>query len=73
MNVISECAPSLKLIIEQYTVQTFFISKAEGTFHYIATSVCPVKVPPRRIPAHYEEKVEKQIQNKLDNHIIEQS
>ena len=59
-----ECAPGLKLIIEQY--KHLFIlkpGKAEGTFHYIPTSGCPVKVPPRRIPAHYKEEVEKQIQH----------
>jgi len=33
----------------------------------------PVKVPPRHIPAHYKEEVEKQIQHMLDNHIIEES
>ena len=69
-----ECAPGLKLIIEQY--KHLFIlkpGKAEGTFHYIPTSGCPVKVSPRRIPAHYKEEVEKQIQHMLDNHIIEPS
>ena len=70
-----ECAPGLKLIIQQY--KHLFImkpGKAEDTYHYITTtSGCPVKVPPRRIPAHYKEEVEKQIQHMLDNHIIEQS
>ena len=44
--------------------------KAEGTYHNIPTSGCPVKVPPRHIPA---QEVEKQIQIMLDNHIIEPS
>ena len=42
-----ECAPGLKLIIQQY--KHLFImkpGKAEGTYHYIPTSGCPVKVPP---------------------------
>ena len=40
-----ECAPGLKLIIQQY--KHLFImkpGKAEGTYHYIPTSGCPVKV-----------------------------
>ena len=69
-----ECAPGLKLIIQQYKhLFIMKLGKAEGTYHYIPTSGCPVKVPPRRLPAHYKEEVEKQIQHMLDNHIIEQS
>ena len=69
-----ECSPSLNMILEQH--KQLFITrpgKAEGTYHYIPTSGCPVKVPPRRIPAHYKEEVETLIQTMLDNHIIEPS
>jgi len=62
------------LILEQY--RHLFIlrpGKAEGTYHHIPTSGSPVKTPPRRVPAHYKEEVEKQIQHMLDNHIIEES
>ena len=33
-----------------------------ATQHYIPTSGSPTRVPPRRIPAHYREEVEQQIQ-----------
>ena len=66
-----EGTPNLNMILEQHKL--LFITrpgKAEGTYHYIPASGCPVKVPPRRIPAHYKEEVETQIQTMLDNHII---
>ena len=71
---IPECPPGLSVILGQHK-QLFIMKpgKAEGTYHNIPTSGCPVKVPPRRIPAHYKEEVEKQIQIMLDNHIIEPS
>ena len=31
--------------------------KTTAEYHYIPTTGCPVKVPPRRIPAHYREKL----------------
>ena len=70
---IPECPPGLSVILDQYK-QLFIMKpgKAEGTYN-IPTSGCPVKVPPRRIPAHYKEEVEKQIRIMLDNHIIEPS
>ena len=69
-----QCAPALKLLLEQYK-NLFVLSpgKAEGTYHYIPTAGSPVKLPPRRIPALYKEEVEKQIQHMLDNHIIEEN
>ena len=42
-------------------------------YHFIPTTGNPVKVPPRRIPAHYREEVEKQIQAMLEQDIIEES
>ena len=41
--------------------------------HFIPTTDSPVKVPPRRIPAHYRAEVEKQLQDMLEMGIIEES
>ena len=41
--------------------------------HYIPTTGNPVRVPPRRIPAHYRDEVEQQMQEMLDLGIIEES
>ena len=41
--------------------------------HFIPTADSPVKVPPRRIPAHYRAEVEKQLQDMLELGIIEES
>ena len=41
--------------------------------HYIPTSGSPTRVPPRRIPVHYREEVEQQIQEMLVQGIIEES
>ena len=41
--------------------------------HYIPTSSSPTRVPPRRIPAHYREEMEQQIQEMLAQEIIEES
>ena len=43
------------------------------TCHYIPTISTPSKIPPRRIPAHYREEVETQIQEMLDLGVIEVS
>lgn len=41
--------------------------------HYITTSDPPTRVPPRRIPAHYVQEVEQQIEDMLSQGIIEVS
>ena len=43
------------------------------TCHKITTNGPPVRVPPRRIPAHYRTEVESQIQHMLQKGIIEES
>ena len=42
-------------------------------YHHIPTHGLPVRVPPRRIAAHYKDTVEKQIQQMLKQGIIEES
>ena len=41
--------------------------------HFIPTNGTPVKIPPRRIPAHFRAQVEEQIQAMLQDGIIEKS
>ena len=58
--------PSLSSIVQQH--QSLFRTLpgvTEAAQHFIPTTGNPVKVPPRRIPAHYRENVEKQIQTML--------
>jgi hypothetical protein len=45
----------------------------EGACHYITSTGTPVRVPPRRIPAHYRQEIEKQINTMLEQGIIEES
>ena len=42
-------------------------------YHHIPIQGSPVRVPPRRIPAHYRETVEKQIHQMLEQGVIEES
>ena len=41
--------------------------------HFIPTTGNPVRIPPRRIPAHYRAEVERQLQDMLNQGIIEES
>ena len=45
----------------------------DSAHHYIPTSGNPVRVPPRRIPAHYRGEVKQQIDTMLKQGIIEES
>ena len=47
--------------------------RTDVAYHSIPTTGNPVKVPPRRIPAHYREEVCRQIQEMLDQGIIRES
>ena len=70
-----ECSlPSFKAVIEEY--QALFRTTpgvTEVACHYIPTTGNPVQVPPRRIPAHYRQEVETQINTMLQQGIIEES
>ena len=45
----------------------------DSTHHYIPTAGNPVRVPPRRVPAHYRSEVTQQIQTMLEQDIIVRS
>ena len=45
----------------------------DAAHHFIPTAGTPVRVPPRRIPAHYREEVDKQITTMLAQGIIKES
>ena len=68
--------PNLKFccVIERYC-KLFCTTPGytEDAWHYIPTVGNPVKVPPRRIPAHYRTEVCQQIQTMLDEGVIRRS
>ena len=41
--------------------------------HHISTTGSPIRVPPRRIPAHYKQEVEEQVQQMLHKGVIQES
>jgi hypothetical protein len=67
-------APGFEVVVEEFKdlfrTSPGVTSEAQ---HYIPTTGNPVRVPPRRIPAHYRDEVEQQIQEMLDLGIIEES
>ena len=69
------CAsPNLYCVMEKY--HGLFCTKpgyTEDAWHYIPTVGNPLKVLPRRIPAHYRAKVSQQVQTMLDEGIIRHS
>ena len=65
---------SLSSLIREY--KDLFRAKpglTEEAQHFIHTTGSPVRVPPRRIPVHYREEVECQIQEMLRQGIIKES
>lgn len=70
-----ECPnPLLRGVVKEY-YELFRTTPGvtEAAQHFIPTTGHPVKVPPRRIPAHYRDNVEKQIEAMLEQGIIERS
>ena len=45
----------------------------EEAYHFIPTTGNPVRVPPRRVPVHYREEVDRQIRTMLEQGIIVES
>lgn len=70
-----ECSrPGLSAILEQY--QNLFQTKlgvTDVTCHFIPSTGNPGRVPPRHIPVQYQEDVQKQLEEMLDQGIIEES
>ena len=70
-----ECpAPALYSVVAEY--QDLFRTTpgvTEEAYHFIPTTGNPVKVPPRRVPAHYREEVDRQIRTMLEQGVIEES
>jgi len=66
--------PNLQHLLRQYQL-LFRCSPGKTTLaqHYIPTHGSPVRVPPRRIPAHYKTQIQTQIQDMLNRGIIEES
>jgi hypothetical protein len=67
--------PSADIIEDRAVYYSLFTTVPGGTevaCNYIMTGT-PVRVPPRRIPAHYRQEIEKQINTMLEQGIIEES
>ena len=66
--------PALRSVGVEY--QDLFCTIPEVTkeaYHFIPTTGNPVRVPPRRIPAHYREEVDRQIHMMLEQGVVEES
>ena len=70
-----ECSlPSLDPLLEEYRDLFRTIPGVTAAAqHFIPTTGNPARVPPRRIPAHYREEVERQIRVMLEQGVIEES
>ena len=70
-----ECPKShLYRVVEEY--KDLFCMRpgvTEAMCHFITTTGNPVKVPPRCVPAHYQEEVNHQIETMLEQSIVEES
>ena len=61
-------------VIDQYKDLFCTIpGKTTRAYHHIPTKGNPIRVPPRRVPAHYRSEVERQINEMLEQGIIVQS
>ena len=49
------------------------LGRTTAAHHYIPTNGSPTRVPPRRIPVHYKDEVQNQLQVMLEQGIIEES
>lgn len=70
-----KCAkPNFKSVLEKYkTIFCTIPGKTNEGYHFIPTTGNPVKIPPRRIPAHYRTEITEQIQTMLEQGIITRS
>ena len=72
---IPECdRPNLAQVVSEFP--ELFTTKPGKTaveYHYIPTTGSPINVPPRCIPAHYRDEVERQLQDMLKQGIIRES
>ena len=66
--------PEIDLLLTEYKDLFGTIPGATTVaHHHIPITGNPVRVPPRRVPAHFKEEVERQIQQMLQRGIIEES
>ena len=66
--------PEIDLLLTEYKDLFGTIPGATTVaHHHIPITGNPVCVPPRRVPAHFKEEVERQIQQMLQRGIIEES
>ena len=71
---VPECPEScLYSVVDKYRDLFRTPGVTEAAYHFIPTTGNPDKVPPRRVPAHYREEIDHQIQTMLEQGIIEES
>ena len=71
----SNCSPTYMSIVKEY--KSLFSSipgQTEAIEHHIPTGEAqPIRVPPRRVPMHYKDEIQKQIVEMLQQGIIQES
>lgn len=74
INLPEHTHPRFAAVVQQYD-QLFRTvpGKTAAALHYIPTSGSPVRVLPRRIPAHYREEVKRQLHEMLQQGVVEES